>query len=127
MNDRQRLEAIVAIVGRYLPPDGISVDDAMSEIIWLVDLLPSAAPTAPVPEGWKLVPIKPTSQMVNALADTDPEHESVWDAVLAVAPPAAQREWVGLTDEEIILLSGYDLSYAALIGEVQRILKEKNT
>jgi hypothetical protein len=39
-----------------------------------------------VPEGWKLVPIKPTMQMINALADTDPEHESVWDAVLAAAP-----------------------------------------
>jgi len=35
--------------------------------------------------------------------------------------------WVGLTDEEIILLSNYDLEYAAIIGEVQRKLKEKNT
>jgi hypothetical protein len=41
--------------------------------------------------------------------------------------PAPKREWVGLTDEEIILLSGYDLNYAALIGEVQKKLKEKNT
>lgn len=35
--------------------------------------------------------------------------------------------WVGLTDEEIISMSRYDLEYAALIGEVQRKLKEKNT
>jgi hypothetical protein len=49
---------------------------------------PPAQPA--VPEGWKLVPIKPTMQMINALADTDPEHESVWDAVLAAAPEKGQ-------------------------------------
>ena len=38
-----------------------------------------------------------------------------------------QRTWVGLTDEEVITMSRYDLEYAALIGEVQRTLKEKNT
>lgn len=38
-----------------------------------------------------------------------------------------KRTWVGLTDEEIITMSRYDLEYAALIGEVQRKLKEKNT
>ena len=40
MNDRQRLEAIVAVVCRYLPPDGISREEAMSQIISLVDPLP---------------------------------------------------------------------------------------
>lgn len=38
-----------------------------------------------------------------------------------------KREWVELTDEEVITMSRYDLEYAALIGEVQRRLKEKNT
>ena len=38
-----------------------------------------------------------------------------------------QRTWIGLTDEEILIMSRYDLEYAALIGEVQRRLKEKNT
>ena len=38
-----------------------------------------------------------------------------------------QQQWVGLTDEEVIIMSRYDLEYAALIGEVQRKLKEKNT
>lgn len=42
MNDRQRLEAIVEVVGRYLPPDGISQDQAIHEIIGLVDPLPEA-------------------------------------------------------------------------------------
>ena len=37
-----------------------------------------------------------------------------------------ERTWVGLTDEEILIMSRYDLEYAALIGEVQRKLKEKN-
>lgn len=40
MNDRQRLEAIVAVVCRYLPPDGITRKEAMSQIIGLVDPLP---------------------------------------------------------------------------------------
>ena len=41
--------------------------------------------------------------------------------------PPASKPWVGLTDEEILIMSRYDLEYAALIGEVQRKLKEKNT
>jgi len=40
MNDRQRLEAIVAVISRYLPPNGISKAEAMSQIIELVDPLP---------------------------------------------------------------------------------------
>ena len=45
----------------------------------------------------------------------------------ATPQPPAQRTWVGLTDEEIIIMSRYDLEYATLIGEVQKKLKEKNT
>lgn len=41
MNDRQRLEAIIAVVCKYLPPDGISIEKAMNEIISLVDPLPA--------------------------------------------------------------------------------------
>jgi len=47
--------------------------------------------------------------------------------IYEVTPPETHKPWVGLTDEEIILLSNYDLEYAAIIGEVQRKLKEKNT
>jgi hypothetical protein len=43
MDDRQRLETIVAVVRRYLPPDGISREEAMSQIIELVDPLPEQA------------------------------------------------------------------------------------
>ena len=52
----------------------------------LCDMLTTPPAQQAVPEGWKLVPIKPTMQMIDALADTDPEHESVWDAVLAATP-----------------------------------------
>ena len=38
-----------------------------------------------------------------------------------------QEQWQGLTEEEIIIMSRYNLEYAALIGEVQGKLKEKNT
>jgi hypothetical protein len=40
MNDRQRLEAIIGVVCKYLPPDGIPANEAMSQIIALVDPLP---------------------------------------------------------------------------------------
>ena len=40
MNDRQRLEAVVSVVCKYLPPDGIDIGQAMNEIIGLVDPLP---------------------------------------------------------------------------------------
>lgn len=48
MNDRQRLEAIVAVVCKYLPPDGISREEAMSQIIALVDPLPEQPEQEPV-------------------------------------------------------------------------------
>ena len=44
MDDRQRLEAIVSIINKYLPPFGMHIMDAMSEIISLVDPLPPPQP-----------------------------------------------------------------------------------
>jgi hypothetical protein len=41
MNDRQRLEAIVSVINKYLPPFGMHIMDAMSAIISLVDPLPA--------------------------------------------------------------------------------------
>lgn len=49
MNDRQRLEAIVSVVCKYLPPDGISKDQALNEIISLVDPLPPQRPRVVFP------------------------------------------------------------------------------
>ena len=61
-----------------------------------------------------------------------PEQEPVIDKSAAIRIATAlgwtpPRTWVGLTDEEVIVMSRYDLEYAALIGEVQRKIKEKNT
>lgn len=49
------------------------------------------------------------------------------ETILYLLSDTPQRTWVGLTDEEVVIMSRYDLEYAALIGEVQRKLKEKNT
>lgn len=59
--------------------------------------------------------------VVNWIAGRQFMHEA------ALYERPTQRPWVGLTDEEILIMSRYDLEYAALIGEVQRRLKEKNT
>jgi len=50
MNDRQRLEAIVSVINKYLPPFGMHIMDAMSAIISLVDPLPPATQPAQEPE-----------------------------------------------------------------------------
>ena len=56
MNDRQRLEAIVSVVCKYLPPDGISKDQAITEIISLVDPLPEQEQGEPVAIIEELIP-----------------------------------------------------------------------
>ena len=57
----------------------------------------------------------------------DSAHACAFYQTLKPSTHSPQRTWVGLTDEEVITMSRYDLEYAALIGEVQRRLKEKNT
>jgi hypothetical protein len=86
MNDRQRLEAIVDVVVRYLPPHGIPIKDAMSEIIELVDPLPDL-------------------------------------------PKQEMREWVGLTDDEILdALGALEAEEAVfrVARAVESKLKERN-
>jgi hypothetical protein len=48
MTDRQRLEAIISVICKYLPPDGTPIKEAMSEIISLVDPLPPLPVQEPV-------------------------------------------------------------------------------
>mgnify|MGYP003651710150 CR=1 FL=1 len=79
MNDRQRLEAIVAVVCKYLPPDGISREQAMNEIIGLIDPLPPQLEQEPVADDF-----------FRMIADKNPKPFS-----------SLQRTWVGLTDDEI--------------------------
>lgn len=43
---------------------------------------------------------------------------------LVNAPPAAQRQWVGFTDEEI---NEYDYEHRDFIYDIEALLKHKNT
>ena len=42
---------------------------------------------------------------------------------LYTTPPAAQREWVGLTDEQI---NQYDYQYRDLLYDAEKMLRENN-
>ena len=94
------------------------------------------------PHGWKLVPIEPTDEMLKAMDECSTEGyderlyagyaASVYMAAVDVAPTPPQRTWVGLTDEEIVLISAdcaathqhTDIHFARAI---EAKLKEKNT
>jgi hypothetical protein len=96
----------------------------------------AAAQPAPVQDGWILVPVTLTNDMTSAMADAleDPENErsswdlaeNMWRAMLpkVPTPPAAQRTWVGLTDEDCKGLSAGDRVLAIW---ADKTLKEKNT
>ena len=119
MNDRQRLEAIVAVVCKYLPPDGISREDAMREIIELVDPLPEQEKQEPVAwvtstaSGYNTIGYD--SSVINQLSD---------ETLLYTAPP--RNPWVGLTQEERHAYTQSPFTeenYRAIEAK----LKEKNT
>jgi hypothetical protein len=64
----QRLRQVLDVVQRYLPPDGIGLHDAMSEIIGLVDPWPGDTPLArqePKPDA--VYPVQPSSEAATAL------------------------------------------------------------
>jgi hypothetical protein len=46
------------------------------------------------------------------------------DSVSKATPPAAQRQWVGFTDEEI---NEYDYEHRDFIYDIEALLKHKNT
>jgi len=119
MNDRQRLEAIVAVVCKYLPPDGISRKEAMSQIISLVDPLPEQAEKQEPVAYIDHVSGKP--KFINGyVVQTD------YDIPLYTAPP--RKEWVGLTDEEVWVAyekGMYEEMWFA--RAVEAMIKERNT
>ena len=45
-----------------------------------------------VPEGWVLVPVKPTPEMINAAANVNPEYGSTWAAYLSAAPKQEKND-----------------------------------
>lgn len=95
MDDRQRLEAIVSVVCEYLPPDGISKDDALNKIIALVDPLPPAQPPS---EQEKAEPVAWRNNSSGALSATLRD-ERLWTP-LYTAPKSAPSA-SPLTDEKI--------------------------
>jgi hypothetical protein len=105
MNDRQRLESIVAIVCKYLPPDGISREEAMSQIIELVDPLPEQA------EQWD------TSDMAHRSGGLAIDDDDIQEY---------KKPWVGLTEEEIKGILDCGRGGLVDIKKAEQILKEKN-
>ena len=150
MNDRQRLEAIVAVVGRYLPPDGIGREEAMSQIIELIDPLPELAKPEPVEHaviagvlfdfmGWltsrqeRLVlsscdDASPAVKVIEEFAimrglSLDDAKVKDWQDM--IAPP--RKPWVGLTDDEILSIEN-NAKWPSLIKmyHTEKLLREKN-
>ena len=152
MNDRQRLEAIIAVVCKYLPPDGIPINDAMSEIISLVDPLPPQPEQEP---NWAWICNECGAQEFTkslCKADLDylactgcgssefhrealaQEQEPVADDFFRMIAdrnpkpfPPLQRIWVGLTDEEISELSKGHIVRSTYARAIEARLKDKNT
>ena len=135
MDDRQRLEAIVSVINKYLPPDGTPINDAMSEIISLVDPLPAPQP-AQEPVAWVAEDVC-NGQYING------RKRKIWwecdkgvGTAIYTAPP--QRTWVGLTIyemeeafDESMKVRPKDASNAETIRlfatAIEAKLKEKNT
>jgi hypothetical protein len=94
MDDRQRLEAIVSVVCKYLPPDGMPIKEAMSEIISLVDPLPPLPVQEPVLWGVNLPDGKFSPYAYWAKKDAEriaaASHVGSVAAPLFAKPPAAQ-------------------------------------
>jgi hypothetical protein len=124
MNDRQRLEAIISVVCKYLPPDGISIEKAMNEIISLVDPLP--------PQRTEQEPVKDWVASHNAICAL---LRQAHDALALTSYPMMHR-WVGLTEDDKVLIK-HDANFNQFMtaGEyadrVQQLtearLKDKNT
>ena len=73
----------------------------------------ASAPSVQVPDGWKLVPLKPTPEMWRAWdqapfnEDGDIERNNAWAAMLAAAPeasaqPAAPNPWRDAVDAALV-------------------------
>lgn len=68
---------------------------------------PQQADRQRVPEGWKLVPVEPTQEMLKELGDAwEGVNRATWQWVIAAAPEAPALKHVPLTDERIIEVLG---------------------
>ncbi len=95
------------------------------------------------PEGWKLVPVEPTWDMKIAASTSYREPRDghytarmgqaadCYRVMLAAAPQPPQREWAGLTDEEVQAcwndtMSTPDYSREGIYRAIEAKLREKN-
>jgi hypothetical protein len=118
-------------------------DDKYPELRQKVRHAIRQALAAPVqePVGWlenlqRLASICPELNMVN-YSEEDVDDLNCWAIEVATCidsittPPAAQRQWVGLTDEEIekacVPLGAAMLSFTEVARAIEAKLKEKNT
>jgi hypothetical protein len=65
------------------------------EFIILAALTSSRAAPAPVPEGWRIVPIEPTEEMISAWREVFspwPYENDAWKALLAATPAPPSSE-----------------------------------
>ena len=135
MNDRQRLEAIVAVVCKYLPPDGISREQAMNEIIGLIDPLPAQQEQEPV--AWRTPKLSNLHGKYGYRDFNDPVIDistgkpSLHNEPLYLTPP--QRTWAGLTNDEIdAIYTGvravhHEINSDLFARAIEAKLKELNT
>jgi hypothetical protein len=141
MNDRQRLEAIVGVVCKYLPPGGTPIKEAMSQIIALVDPLPEPV-QEPVAELMHEPDVEVLRQQMKGRAQFLRDRGEVKTPQLLeiaselITPPAAQpAAWVGLTADEMLeALIAVDpatkrlpIGFARFAQAIEAKLKEKNT
>jgi len=125
MNDRQRLEAIVSVINKYLPPFGMHIMDAMSAIISLVDPLP---PPQPAQE-----PVARVTGVYGGRFTYEPINPAMVLPVgmaLYAGPP--KRQWIWLSDadirETIDSICQYNGDYDEwLCKKIERKIKELNT
>jgi hypothetical protein len=63
---------------------------------------------AVVPDGYVLVPVVPTTEMIEAGCNADPERESVWAAYLSAAPSPAPVQPADAAPVEAVPVDGID-------------------
>ena len=109
MIDDRAVEAAIAKFAEYgiefaSPRDGDLDDLELERYNALCLALTAAAPflTPQIPDGWKIVPVEPTEEMIEAHFRAHAEAETVfaevpmlWSAMICAAPPPPQERTDG--------------------------------
>ena len=148
--------ALEALDGLSEPYDVLKAQDAIKEALaqpdqyakgyadamnWKVQNHIEHLPAAQKLAEWKLVPIKPTEEMLKAMDECSTEGyderllaghaASVYMAAVDVAPTPPQRPWVGLTDEEAFQIcvdcGCLSEDWLTLLDAIEAKLRSKNT